>query len=342
MSHPEIVDTVVTLAHGAGGRKMRKLIEHLFLNKLSNEILCQLGDSAVLDLYPERKTAFTTDSYVVKPLFFPGGDIGRLAVCGTVNDLAMAGAVPLFLSLSMIIEEGFPMSELEEIVGSIQAAAAEANVQIVTGDTKVVEKGAADGIFINTSGVGTFTEEAIPAPRRVEMGDAVIVNGFLGDHGVSILHARGDYDFHVDIASDVAPLSGMIGTLSAYAPDIHFMRDLTRGGLAAGLNELAVSAGKAIEIEEDSVPIREEVLAVCNLLGLDPYHIANEAKCIIVCSPGTVEQVLEAVRRHPYGTDACRIGTIVPQENPLVVGRTALNARRVIGMPSGRLLPRIC
>lgn len=331
----------ILLAHGGGGSLTRLLIEGTFVKTFSNRILNELGDSAVIES-PGRQLAFTTDSYVVKPLFFKGGDIGKLAVCGTVNDLAMAGARPLYISLSLIIEEGFLVKRLHAIMDSIKVAASEANVIVVTGDTKVVERGAADELFINTSGIGALSDGISLGAKQVRVGDTILLNGSLAEHGISVLSQRGEYGFEANIASDVAPLAGMVQSILAVAPNIHFMRDLTRGGLAAALNELAVSAGIAIEVDEQSIPIRKEVLAACNMLGLDPLHVANEGKCIVVCAEDCDEKVLEAMRRHEYGKDAVRIGRIIEHKKSIVIGRTPIGGKRIIDMPSGRLLPRIC
>jgi hydrogenase expression/formation protein HypE len=338
------MDERILLAHGGGGELMRGLIRDVFVSKFSNDLLAPLGDSAILDMQLAKagRIAFTTDSYVVKPLFFRGGDIGRLSVCGTVNDLAMAGARPLYLSLSLILEEGYPINELERVSNSIQLTASEARIQVVTGDTKVVEKGAADGLFITTAGLGVIPEKANIASNRIEMSDVLIVNGFLGDHGIAILHERGAYDFNIDIESDVAPLSDLVESLYAANLDVHFMRDLTRGGLAAALNEICVGSQKAIQIEEAAVPVRPEVSAVCEMLGLDPFHVANEGKCVIVCARSDSEKVLHTLRGHALGRNAKVIGQISDYRKPLVIGKTAIGGSRIINMPSGRYLPRIC
>jgi hydrogenase expression/formation protein HypE len=338
------MDERILLAHGGGGELMRGLIRDVFVSKLSNDFLTPLGDSAILDVQFDKgeRVAFTTDSYVVKPLFFQGGDIGRLSVCGTVNDLAMAGARPLFLSLSLILEEGYSVDDLEQITTSIQLTAQEAKVQVVTGDTKVVEKGAADGLFITTAGLGVIPEKVNIASSRIEMSDVLIVNGFLGDHGIAILHERGSYDFNMNIKSDVAPLFDLVERLYAAKLDIHFMRDLTRGGLAAALNEICAASQKAIEIDEAAVPVRREVSALCEMLGLDPFHVANEGKCVIICAQSDAERALHVLRGHAYGRNARVIGQISNYRKPLVIGKTAVGGSRVISMPSGRYLPRIC
>ncbi|RJP22325.1 MAG: hydrogenase expression/formation protein HypE [Candidatus Abyssobacteria bacterium SURF_5] len=321
---------------------MRNLIEEIFVSAFSNDILCELGDSAVIRSGSAGKLAFTTDSFVVKPLFFRGGDIGRLAVCGTVNDLAVAGARPRFLSVSMIIEEGFPISLLKKITRSVTAAAREADVVIATGDTKVVERGAAEGIFITTAGVGDIPEHVSVGPERIDVGDAVLVNGFIGDHGVALILGRGEYDFKSDLESDVAPLAGMIESILMVCPGLHFMRDLTRGGIAAALNEVASASGKAIEVDEAAIPVRHEVSAVCHLLGIDPLNIGNEGKCIIICPARDCDTVLAVMQRHEYGRTAAVIGRVIEYGKAVVIGRTAIGSKRIIDMPSGRLLPRIC
>ena len=329
------------LAHGGGGTMTRSLIERVFVEAFSNRELNKLGDSAVVDS-PGGRLAFTTDSYVVRPLFFEGGDIGKLAVCGTVNDLAMAGARPLFLSLSFIIEEGFLVKRLRRIVDSISVAASEAGVKIVTGDTKVVERGSADGLFINTSGIGVIGEGVDLGPEKVQTGDAVLLNGSLAEHGIAVLSGRGEYDFETSISSDVASLSAMVESMLAVSSNIHFMRDLTRGGFAAALNEAAAGAGKAIEIDEPSLPIQVEVAAACDMLGLDPLHVANEGKCIVICEEEDSEKILQVMRGHECAKEALLIGRVVDYHRSIVFSKTAIGGRRIIDMPSGRLLPRIC
>ena len=330
----------ILLAHGSGGKLTHELVEKTFLQAFANPILAKLDDSAVFNL--SGKLAFTTDSYVVNPIFFPGGDIGKLAVCGTVNDLAMSGAKPLYLSLSFILEEGLPQDELTRIVDSIQKAAEEAGVEIVTGDTKVVHRGSADKLFINTAGVGLVPEGVNISGSNAKPGDKVILNGPIGDHGIAVLSQREGLSFSTRLKSDCAPLAGLVADMLAASPNIHCLRDPTRGGLATALNELARGSRVGIRIEEEKIPIREEVLAACEMLGFDPLYVANEGKLVAIVPAEDAEKVLKAMQGNRYGREATIIGE-VREENPgRVVMRTRLGASRIIDMLTGDLLPRIC
>jgi hydrogenase expression/formation protein HypE len=299
-----------------------------------------MDDSAVVRL--EGRVAFTTDSYVVTPIFFPGGDIGKLSVCGTVNDLAMCGAKPLYLSLSLILEEGFPMTDLERIVDSVKAAATEAGVQIVTGDTKVVDHGSADGIFINTSGVGSIPDGADISGANARPGDVVILSGPIGDHGVAVMSKKEGFEFSVPIGSDCAPLNRLVEDMLAASKAIHALRDPTRGGLATTLNEIAGQSGVSIRIEEGKIPVRDAVRGVCEMLGLDPLYVANEGKLVAIIASEAADTVLAAMKRNRYGADASVIGRVLPKGPVPVVMRTSLGTHRIVDMLSGELLPRIC
>ncbi len=336
----------VTLAHGSGGKAMRDLIDDVFLGAFDHPALAPLEDQARFDLAALQaegdRLAFTTDSYVVDPLFFPGGDIGKLAVCGTVNDLAVSGARPLYLSCGVIIEEGFPVEDLRRIAASMRAAAEEAGVAIVTGDTKVVHKGAADKLFVNTAGVGVIPSGVEIAARRAAPGDLVLVNGLLGDHGAAILDARGDLALDSPIESDCAPLNGLIDAVLAVCPEVHCLRDATRGGVATVLNEFAQAAGVGIEIEESALPLREAVKGFCEILGLDPLYLANEGKLVLVLPADRAEAALAAMRAHPAGKLAAVIGRVLPAPEGTVVMKTLFGGTRVVDMLVGDQLPRIC
>jgi hydrogenase expression/formation protein HypE len=335
----------VTLAHGGGGKAMKDLIDDVFVRAFDNPLLAPLDDQARLDLADLKRRgdrlAFTTDSFVVDPLVFPGGDIGRLAVCGTVNDHAVGGAAPLYLSCAVIVEEGVAIDLLRRIAASMAATAREAGVAIVTGDTKVVT-GACDKLFLTTTGVGVIRDGVDLRADRARAGDVVLVNGLLGDHGAAILCARGDMALETPIESDCAPLHGLIADLLAAAPGARFVRDPTRGGLATALNEIAEASGIAIEIDEQATPIREEVKAFCEILGLDPLYLANEGKIVVVAPPDEAEAALEAMRAHPLGQGAAVIGRALSGEPGRVTMRTVLGGRRIVGMLGGEQLPRIC
>jgi hydrogenase expression/formation protein HypE len=332
----------VDLSHGSGGRAMAQLIAEIFHDALANAFLAQGNDQAVFSLPPGR-VAMTTDGYVVSPLFFPGGDIGSLAVHGTVNDLAMSGATPLYLSASFIIEEGFALSDLRRIARSMGAAAREAGVKIVTGDTKVVERGKADGVFISTAGVGVVPDGLTLSGDCARPGDAILVSGTLGDHGVAIMSSRENLQFETQILSDSASLHGLTAAMvAACGPDLRLMRDPTRGGLAATLNEIAHQSGVGIRIEEDALPVRPEVAAACELLGLDPLFVANEGKLVAFVAPEAAERLLGVMRAHPLGRDAAAIGHVVADENRFVQMTTSFGGGRIVDWLSGEQLPRIC
>jgi hydrogenase expression/formation protein HypE len=332
----------ILLAHGGGGSLTKQLIQDMVVARFGNPILAPLADSAVLNLPPGR-VAFTTDSYVVKPIRFRGGDIGRLAVCGTVNDLAMAGAEPLCLSLGLILEEGLAFDDLEAILDSAKAAADEASVTVACGDTKVVERGAADGCFINTSGVGVIREGIELAPTRVRPGDAVLLNGPIGDHGIAITSEREGLSFASPVESDVAPLAGLAAAiLEAGGEAVHAFRDPTRGGVGMVVCEVAEAAGHDVELDEAKIPVRPEVRGACDLLGLDPIYVANEGKLIAFCAEEAAPRVLTAMRAHPLGRAAAVIGRVLDGARGRVTLRTAIGGRRVVEPPYGEQLPRIC
>jgi len=330
----------ILLGHGGGGRLSQQLISDMFLRYFDNPILNSLEDAAAVVLPPGR-IAFTTDSYVVTPRFFPGGNIGKLAICGTVNDLAMRGAYPRFLSAGFIIEEGFSLSELEEIVRTMAQTATAAGVQIVTGDTKVVGKGAADGLFINTAGLGVIDEHVSISAAYAQPGDKVIISGTIGDHGMTILSLREGLSFKANLESDCAPLNGLVSELLAFKQDLHVLRDPTRGGVASTLNEIAASSNAGIIIDETSLPLKPQVKASCELLGLDPLHLANEGKLIAVVAGNVAEQVLAVCQGHEYGKDARIIGEVTAETRRVAL-RTFIGSTRIIDISSGELLPRIC
>ena len=335
-NHPNIV-----MGHGGGGKLSADLIDHLFVPAFANTTLATLGDAAVLDA-PGSRLAFTTDSFVVRPLFFPGGSIGDLAVNGTVNDLAMSGARPLYLTAGFILEEGLPLTTLGSIVACMAAAARAAGVTIVAGDTKVVDRGHGDGVYINTSGLGLVPPGVAVGPDRARPGAVVLVSGTLGDHGVAIMSVRAGIEFETVIMSDCAPLADLVGTLFAASPEIHVLRDPTRGGLASSLNEIARSSQVGILLEERAIPVRPEVSAACEFLGLDPLYVANEGKLIAIVAPAAADAVLAALRRHPLGRDAARIGHVTADYPGRVAAATPLGATRLVDLPIGELLPRIC
>jgi hydrogenase expression/formation protein HypE len=329
----------ILLAHGSGGKLSQDLIQS-FLPELSNPVLDKLEDSAVLNL--SGRLAFTTDSYTVNPIFFPGGDIGKLAVCGTVNDLAMSGARPLYLSLSFIIEEGFTLAELKRVLVSIKEAAAEAGVKIVTGDTKVVNRGSADKLFINTAGIGQIPEGVNISAANARPGDKIIINGNIGDHGIAVLSQREGLEFQLPVPSDCAPLNGLVAEMLAVSKEIHCLRDPTRGGLATTLNDFAAQSGVGITLEEAKIPVDKAVEAACELLGFDPLYIANEGKLAAVVPARDADAVLSEMKQNKYGTGAVTIGEVVEKHPGQVIMRTALGASRIVNVPVGELLPRIC
>lgn len=330
----------LVMGHGAGGKMMADLIENLFAPAFDNDLLRQMGDATILDL-PAGKAAFTTDSFVVNPLFFPGGDIGELAVNGTVNDLAMRGAKPLYLSAGFILEEGLPMETLGRTVNSMAAASKRAGVCIATGDTKVVQKGHGDGVYINTTGIGIIPSGLDIGPANAKPGDIVLVSGTLGDHGIAIMSVRAGLAFQTEIKSDTAPLNGLVEAMVA-AGEIHCLRDATRGGLAAVLNELAASSLVGIEFDERRVPVRGEVKAACEMLGLDPFYVANEGKLVAILPEDAAEKVLAAMHGHQHGREAAMIGKVVEAHPGLVTAKTSIGGMRVVDLPGGELLPRIC
>jgi hydrogenase expression/formation protein HypE len=331
----------IVMAHGGGGRLMQQLLEKLVQPAFANPYLAARHDSAVFEQGGQRY-AFTTDSYVVKPLFFPGGDIGKLSVCGTLNDLAMAGARPLFLSAGLIIEEGFPVADLQRVLDSMAETARAAGVFIVTGDTKVVDRGKGDGIYINTAGLGLIDHGAAIAPASVRPGDAVLLNGDIGRHGIAIMAQREGLAFETTIESDCADLSGLVRTLLEAGLEIHCLRDLTRGGLASALIEIAQAAGVSLEIRETAVPVREDVQGACEILGFDPFYVANEGRCVAFLPEDQAERALAILRGHPLGGNAAIIGRVAGPSGGAVHLRTALGVNRVLDLLSGEQLPRIC
>lgn len=331
----------VLLAHGGGGLLTGQLIAEKFLPLFSNPYLEKMEDGAVFNI-GDQKFCFTTDSYVVNPIFFPGGDIGALAVNGTVNDLAMCGGRPLFLSAGFILEEGFPMAHLETIIASMSEAAKRAGVAIVTGDTKVVPRGAADGIFINTAGVGVINYIGNISVKAIEPGDVVILNGTMGDHGATILNQRQALRFDMNITSDTAPLGGLVEVILDASAHIHAMRDATRGGLGAVIAEMAVQSQTIIEIDEARIPVHDEVRGFCEVLGIDPLFLANEGKMVVFCSEADALEVLAAMKSHEYGKDAAIIGTVKERDRGRFVLKTIIGGLREIDLPSGELVPRIC
>ncbi len=331
----------VLLAHGGGGTLMHQLIEKMFVPSFKNSLLESRHDGAVCNLNGV-KLAFTTDSYVVRPLFFPGGDIGTLAINGTVNDLAMCGARPLYLSAGFILEEGLSMETLWRIVQSLQRAAENANVQLVTGDTKVVDKGKGDGIFINTAGIGIIEHPLDISPARVKPEDVVLVNGDLGRHGIAIMAVREGLAFESTIESDCAPLADLVMKLLASGIEIHCLRDLTRGGLASALNEIAEASQLQINIDESAIPVREEVQGACEILGFDPLYVANEGRFVAFVAPAEAARALAVMRDHPLGAEAQIIGSVIDNAAGLVTMRSRIGANRIVDMLSGEQLPRIC
>lgn len=331
----------ILLAHGSGGKLSHDLIQKLFLPLFSNPFLEPLDDSAEIPS-PEGRLAFTTDSYVVNPLFFPGGDIGRLAVCGTVNDLSMKGATSSYLSLSLIIEEGFSVERLKKIISSIWATAHEAGVKVVTGDTKVVEHGAADQIFINTAGIGWINEGANLSGKNAKPGDSILLSGYLGDHEVAVLSQREGFQFQEELKSDCAPLNDLVRKMLDACPAIRCMRDPTRGGLATTLNEIASMSDVGMVIEEEKIPIRESVKGICELLGLDPLYLANEGKLIAICPPDAESRLLGVMRAHPLGSEAKIIGRVTEGNPKRVALRTLIGGHRILDMLTGGQYPRIC
>jgi hydrogenase expression/formation protein HypE len=332
----------IVMGHGGGGKLSAELVEHLFVPAFKNDALADLGDASVVPM-PGERLAFSTDSYVVQPLFFPGGSIGELAINGTVNDLSVSGARPLYLSVGMILEEGFAMNALARVVDDMARTARAANVQIVAGDTKVVEKGHGDGCYVNTAGVGVMRAGISVGPGLARPGDAIIVSGTIGDHGMAIMSVREGLEFETTIRSDTAPLNDLIEkVLDAGGPSVHVMRDPTRGGVASSLNEIATASQVGIALVEPDIPVRSEVRAACELLGMDPVYVANEGKVLIFVAADRAHAVLDAVRQHRLGADAAIIGKVVDQHAGMVIARTGIGATRVVAMQVGEQLPRIC
>ena len=332
------MDEIITLDYGSGGKKTSRLIESMILPALNNPVLGELGDGAVLE--GAEKLVFSTDSFVVDPIFFPGGDIGKLSVCGTVNDIAMCGGVPKFLSCSFILEEGFPVKELEKVIGSISAACKKAGVQIVTGDTKVVEKGRGDKIYINTAGIGVLKYPGL-SPKAIREGDKVLVSGTVGDHGTAVMLARNGM-MQGEIRSDCAPLNALADAVLSGGARVRVLRDPTRGGVATTLNKFVEDSGLGIEIEEDKIPVRPQVQAACELLGLDPLYCANEGKLLCIVAPEDAEKVLAAMKRLPEGENAALIGSVSARYPGKLVMNTAFGGSRILQKLTGAQLPRIC
>ncbi|MDH5682267.1 MAG: hydrogenase expression/formation protein HypE [Spirochaetota bacterium] len=333
--------TNIQLAHGAGGKLSAELLEKLILPRFTNEILDSLEDQATLTI-GESRISFTTDSFVVSPLFFPGGDIGKLSIYGTVNDLAMGGGIPRYISVSFVIEEGFAIAELHRVLLSMEEAAKKAGVLIVTGDTKVVDRGSCDRLFITTSGIGIVAPDRNPGIRRLCVGDKILLSGSIGDHGMAILTSRENLSFESRIESDCAPLNGLVEAMYQVCPDIHTLRDPTRGGLAASVNEWAKSAQVGVQLYEKDIPMRSDVRGAGELLGIDPLYVANEGKLVAAVPESVADEVLEAMRAHEYGRDASVIGEITAEHPGMVVMKTALGVNRIVDMPLGEQLPRIC
>ncbi len=331
----------ILLGHGSGGKLSADLLREVFLPQLGNPVLDRLEDQAIVSLKDSR-IAVTTDSFVVKPLFFRGGNIGSLAIHGTINDLAMGGAIPLWLTAAFILEEGLPIGTLQRVVASMRSAAEDAGVQIITGDTKVVEKGSADGMFINTTGIGLVRDGITLSASQARPGDCIIVSGTLGDHGIAILAEREGLQFETEVRSDSAALHTLTAQLFHAAHEVRCLRDPTRGGLSSTLNEIAASSRVGIELDETSIPVQEEVRGACEMLGLDPLYVANEGKLVAIVAPQSAQKALQALQSHPLGKDACIIGRVIAEHPRMVVMRTAFGTTRIVDMLAGDQLPRIC
>ncbi len=331
-------DQRITLAHGSGGKLMHDLIKNVFLSNFDNPVLNILDDSAIVEI-KDASLAFTTDTYVINPLIFPGGDIGKLSVCGTVNDLAVVGAKPLYISCGFVIEEGFGSVSLEKITQSIAETAKKAGVMVVTGDTKVVERGKGDGVFINTSGIGICI---YPLPQEIEIGDRILINGSIGDHEIAVLSARRELGLNIDIESDCAPLGDLISEILGVSARIKFMRDPTRGGIATVINEIVEDKDFGILIEEKEIYVREQVKGACSLIGFDPLYLANEGKVVVIVDKEDAEQVIDTMKANPLGMDARIIGQVVESPKGRVYMKTEIGGTRIIDMPVGSQLPRIC
>ncbi|MRS12018.1 MAG: hydrogenase expression/formation protein HypE [Actinobacteria bacterium] len=331
----------ILLAHGSGGTMMKELIEELFVAEFGDDVLKRMDDAAALP-FPGSRLAFSTDTYVVHPLFFPGGDIGRLAICGTVNDVATSGAAPLYVSVGFVLEEGMPVEELRRIIVSMHAAAEEAGVRIVTGDTKVVERGHGDGCYINTAGVGVLPDGLDLSGSHCKPGDVVLLSGTLGDHGIAVISTREGLSFSTDIRTDAAPLNKLVAAVLEAAPEVRCFRDPTRGGLASTLNELAGASGVSITVDETSVPVHEQVRGACEMLGYDVFQVANEGKMVAVVPAEKAEAALAAMKAAPYGADAAIVGAVAESPAGKVYVRTSFGATRIMDMLVGEQLPRIC
>ena len=332
----------VVMAHGSGGRMTHDLIKRLFLPPWDNPVLRAGDDAGVVPTGSAARLAVSTDSHVVWPLFFPGGDIGRLAVCGTVNDVAMMGAVPKYLTAGFILEEGLAFEVLERVVESMRLAAEEAGVQIIAGDTKVVQRGKADGLYINTAGVGLLADGAAIGGAGARSGDVIILSGPIGDHGIAVLSARGELGFEAEVQSDIAPLNHLVEAMLRASDQVHVLRDPTRGGLATTLNEIAAQSQVGMVLEEDRIPVRPAVAAACEILGFDPLYVANEGKLVAVVGEDHAERVLEAMRRTRYGEEAVMIGAICQEPKACVLMKTSIGSHRIVDVLSGEMLPRIC
>jgi hydrogenase expression/formation protein HypE len=330
----------ILLGHGSGGKLMHRLLEEEVFPAFRNPILEKTGDSAVFAA--KGPLAFTSDSFVVKPLFFPGGDIGKLSVCGTVNDLAVSGARPLYLTASCIVEEGFPLASFRKIIASMRLACKETGVLIVGGDFKVVEKGSCDGMFINTAGIGEMVPGVSVSADRARPGDAVIINGFIAEHAAAVMSARGNYGIRTGIKSDCCGLNGLVNAILSASKDVHVMRDPTRGGVATTLNEISRASRVSIEIDEEKLPVREKVRGFCEILGIEPLYMANEGKLLLIAPAKDCPRIIRAMRRHPHGKQARVIGTVTGKKDPVVLLRTAIGSTRILDMLSGEQLPRIC
>jgi hydrogenase expression/formation protein HypE len=331
----------ILLAHGSGGTMMRELIEDVFMGRFDDPALLRMDDAASLDVPPGR-IAMSTDTYVVQPIFFPGGDIGRLAVCGTVNDIATSGATPLYLTVGFVLEEGLAVEDLKRIVGTMADSAAEAGIRIVTGDTKVVDRGHGDGIFINTAGVGVLAEGVDLSGAYCKPGDKVLLSGTLGDHGIAVISVREGLTFSTDITTDAAPLNKLTAAVLAAAPSVRCFRDPTRGGLSSTLNELATASAVSITVEDEAVPVRDQVRGACEMLGYDVFQVANEGKMVAIVPPAEADAALFAMREAPYGEDAAIVGEVTEGPAGKVYVKTGFGAKRIMDMLVGEQLPRIC
>ena len=332
----------ILLGHGSGGKMMNDLIRHTFLPPLENPALRAGDDAGVVQVNECTRLAISTDAHVVSPLFFPGGDIGKLAVCGTVNDVAMMGAIPKYLTAGFVLEEGLEISILEAVIQSMKAAAQESGVEIVAGDTKVVQKGKADGLYITTAGVGTVITGVEVGGAHARPGDKIILSGTIGDHGISVLGARGELGFETDIISDIAPLNHMVESIFDVSDSIRVLRDPTRGGVASALNEIAVQSGVGISLDEGSIPVKPAVEAACEMLGFDPLYVANEGKMLVIVAPDDVDLVLKTMRQQPYGEDSILIGQVTETNAGFLLMKTRLGSTRVVDVLAGEMLPRIC